>query len=120
MTNALQIIDVSQIHQTIEIEPTIAAIRAAFIAHEAGQLLCPPPMQILFHEEDGASSTSLQSPTQSPPALVVEGSENVAYSASEQSSIRTAATPTDESRDTGTSVCESEVNTGNCLNMLNS
>ncbi|MEM7533640.1 MAG: ornithine cyclodeaminase family protein [Chloroflexota bacterium] len=56
MTNELQIINVSQIHQVIEIEPTIAAIKAAFIAHEAGQLLCPSPMQILFHDDDGALS----------------------------------------------------------------
>ena len=56
MTHDLQIIDVSQIHQAIEIGPTIAAIKEAFIAHEAGQLLCPQPMQILFHDEAGALS----------------------------------------------------------------
>ena len=100
-------VDVTDVLPVVELSPKMKAkVRPSSLAP--------------VHEEDGASSSSLQSPTQSPPALVVEGSENVAYSASEQSSIRTAATPTDESRDTATSVCESEVNTVNCLNKLNS
>lgn len=50
----MQVVSLSQIQPLLSLPQAIAAVKAGFIQHARGLVMCPEPMQILFHSAQGA------------------------------------------------------------------